>query len=150
MYQHGFFSSFFMKIVWFRLIFSFSYFLVPLKLVCLDCLVPLTTVSRRGIPESCLSNKLTRYQLGLYRILIRQDIRPPDIWKKKFYSNFKNLNFLFFSFSFFRFSLNFRLNKNSCHCSHCILPPDIRPDTTNKENRINTLYPFCTVYKCTL
>ena len=25
-----------------------------------DCLVPLTTVSRRGIPESCLSNKLSR------------------------------------------------------------------------------------------
>jgi len=27
-----------------------------------DCLVPLTTVSRRGIPESCLSNKLSRCQ----------------------------------------------------------------------------------------
>ena len=26
-----------------------------------DCLVPLTTVSRRGIPESCLSNKLSRF-----------------------------------------------------------------------------------------
>ena len=26
-----------------------------------DCLVPLTTVSRRGIPESCLSNKLSRW-----------------------------------------------------------------------------------------
>ena len=29
-----------------------------------DCLVPLTTVSRRGIPESCLSNKLSRSTLA--------------------------------------------------------------------------------------
>ena len=29
-----------------------------------DCLVPLTTVSRRGIPESCLSNKLSRWVLS--------------------------------------------------------------------------------------
>ena len=31
-----------------------------------DCLVPLTTVSRRGIPESCLSNKLTRLTLATF------------------------------------------------------------------------------------
>ena len=33
---------------------------------CLDCLVPLTTVSRRGIPESCLSNKLNRLTLATF------------------------------------------------------------------------------------
>ena len=32
----------------------------------LDCLVPLTTVSRRGIPESCLSNKLNRLTLATF------------------------------------------------------------------------------------
>merc|ERR1719266_459224 len=31
-----------------------------------DCLVPLTTVSRRGIPESCLSNKLNRLTLATF------------------------------------------------------------------------------------
>ena len=31
-----------------------------------ECLVPLTTVSRRGIPESCLSNKLTRLTLATF------------------------------------------------------------------------------------
>ena len=31
-----------------------------------DCLVPLTTVSRRGIPESCLSNKLSRFTHWLF------------------------------------------------------------------------------------
>merc|ERR1712223_1750838 len=31
-----------------------------------DCLVPLTTVSRRGIPESCLSNKLKRLTLATF------------------------------------------------------------------------------------
>merc|ERR1719500_496216 len=31
-----------------------------------DCLVPLTTVSRRGIPESCLSNKLSRLTLATF------------------------------------------------------------------------------------
>ena len=33
---------------------------LPKNLSKSDCLVPLTTVSRRGIPESCLSNKLSR------------------------------------------------------------------------------------------
>ena len=31
-----------------------------------ECLVPLTTVSRRGIPESCLSNKLNRLTLATF------------------------------------------------------------------------------------
>ena len=31
-----------------------------------ECLVPLTTVSRRAIPESCLSNKLTRLTLATF------------------------------------------------------------------------------------
>lgn len=31
-----------------------------------ECLVPLTTVSRRGIPESCLSNKLSRLTLATF------------------------------------------------------------------------------------
>eukprot|EP00095_Tigriopus_kingsejongensis_P011483 maker-scaffold626_size122949-snap-gene-0.34 protein:Tk11483 transcript:maker-scaffold626_size122949-snap-gene-0.34-mRNA-1 annotation:"ferm domain-containing protein 8" len=31
-----------------------------------DCLVPLTTVSRRAIPESCLSNKLNRLTLATF------------------------------------------------------------------------------------
>jgi len=31
-----------------------------------DCLIPLTTVSRRGIPESCLSNKLNRLTLATF------------------------------------------------------------------------------------
>ena len=39
---------------------------LTLKLFCPDCLVPLTTVSRRGIPESCLSNKLNRLTLATF------------------------------------------------------------------------------------
>ena len=31
-----------------------------------DCLVPLTTVSRRGIPESILSNKLNRLTMATF------------------------------------------------------------------------------------
>ena len=37
---------------------------LPKNLSKSDCLVPLTTVSRRGIPESCLSNKLSRRVLS--------------------------------------------------------------------------------------
>jgi len=39
---------------------------LPKNLSKSDCLVPLTTVSRRGIPESCLSNKLSRLTLATF------------------------------------------------------------------------------------
>ena len=42
------------------------YLLQILLYFMLDCLVPLTTVSRRGIPESCLSNKLNRLTLATF------------------------------------------------------------------------------------
>ena len=42
---------------------------INIALLCItlqECLVPLTTVSRRAIPESCLSNKLSRLTLATF------------------------------------------------------------------------------------
>ena len=51
-----------------------------------DCLVPLTTVSRRGIPESCLSNKLSRFVIHhLLLLLVHPDATQADaghLWRR--------------------------------------------------------------------